>query len=1125
MRPVALVDAVLYLCFFFSGASGLVYEVVWLRWLVHVFGATTLAVSTILTAFMGGLALGSWLAGRWAARVARPLLAYGLLELAIGAYALGLPALLHAVAPTLSVFGATEASSFAALSLARFVLAVLLLTVPTACMGATLPILAQFIAPRIEGLGSRVGRLYAVNTTGAVLGTAAAGFVLLPTVGVALTNLLAVALNVAVGVTALLVGWKVRGADVPAAAPAAAAAPPALGAADPGAPDLAARRTALAALAAVAVSGALSMVYEVGWTRALALVLGSSVYAFTVMLTTFLVGLAAGSYLLARRVDRLADPGMALAVIQLLIGAAAFVGLVILDELPYVFVRVFALSGGRHGLLLALEFLISGSLILLPALLAGAVFPICVRLTAAAGARVGRTVGNLYALNTVGAIVGSFAAGFVLVPSVGVRGTLVLAILLNLACAFLLFVGVPARRRSLALALAAGVPVAALAVPVLAPDWNPLTMSSGVAVYAPSMQRLSRAEFQAQRQTVQLLSYEEGLTTSVSVEEAAGHVFLRLNGKTDASTAADMPTQVLVGHIPLLLHQDPKDVVVIGFGSGVTIGSALRHPIRSATIVELEGAVIRAGRFFEHVNNRPLADPRARLVINDARNFLLLTRDRFDVIISEPSNPWLSGVASLFTREFFQLARDHLRPGGIFAHWLQLYSLTPEVVRTVLATFNAVFPEAVVFQTTGGDTLLVGSLGPPQVTFHSVVRRITPPAVAEDLRRVGVRDVEELFARLVLDVEDVPRFAAGAPLNTDDNAYVEFTAPVTLYVNAIFENGLRLAHAFTGGGSVLGRLTREAPEGFAARLGHRFLAREQAQQAEAHALAGLRAGGRADLAAVAAHAAAARGDAAEAERRWQAVLRLDPTSPEGLLGLAAELEARGELREARVLAQRAEARGGTAATLREAELLARLQAPRDADALLARLPADAPGVPLAHGGVRLALGDAAGAERLFRKAIREHDDGRARAGLAAALDQLGRAAEARHERRRAVELDGARGFRYLGQARVRARLGLHAWAEYDMRRARDLMPWNAEAHEERARLLERMGDRRRAIEAWEETARAFPANPQPLLALADLWEAEGDARRARDALQRYVAAEPNGVLRQRAELYLKRMAP
>ncbi|MGH7266612.1 MAG: fused MFS/spermidine synthase, partial [Candidatus Rokuibacteriota bacterium] len=830
MPAVALVDAVLYLCFFFSGASGLVYEVVWLRWLVHVFGATTLAVSTILTAFMGGLALGSWLAGRWAARVARPLLAYGLLELAIGAYALGLPFLLHTVAPTLSVLGATEASSFAALSLVRFVLAVLLLAVPTACMGATLPILAQFIAPRIEGLGSRVGRLYAVNTTGAVLGTAAAGFLLLPTVGVALTNLLAVALNVAVGATAILVGWKVRGEAVPAAAPMAAA--PAAGSATP---DPAARRTAIAALGTVAVSGALSMVYEVGWARTLALVLGSSVYAFTVMLTTFLIGLAAGSYLLARRVDRLADPGMALALIQLMIGAAAFVGLVILDELPYVFLRVFALSDGRHGLLLALEFLISGSLILLPALLAGAVFPICVRLTAGAGDWVGRTVGNLYALNTVGAIVGSFAAGFVLVPSLGVRGTLVLAILLNLACAFLLFVGVPARRRPLALALAAGVPVVALAVPVLAPDWNPLTMSSGVAVYAPSMQGLSRAEFRAQRQRAHLLSYEDGLTTSVSVEEAAGHVLLRLNGKTDASTAEDMPTQVLVGHIPLLFHPDPKDVVVIGFGSGVTIGSALRHPIRSATIVELEGAVIRAGRFFEHVNNRPLADPRTRLVINDARNFLLLTRDRFDVIISEPSNPWLSGVASLFTREFFQLARDHLRPGGIFAHWLQLYSLTPEVVRTVLATFNAVFPHAVVFQTTGGDTVMVGSVAPPEVAFHSVVRRIATPAVADDLRRVGVRDVEALFARLVLDVEDVPRFVAGAPLNTDDNAYVEFTAPLTLYVNAVFENLLRLAHAFGGGGTVLGRLTREAPEGFAARLGHRFLEREQAQQAEVHA--------------------------------------------------------------------------------------------------------------------------------------------------------------------------------------------------------------------------------------------------------------------------------------------------
>ncbi|HSD79985.1 MAG TPA: fused MFS/spermidine synthase, partial [Solirubrobacteraceae bacterium] len=823
------------------------YEVVWLRWLVQLFGATTLAVSTILTAFMGGLALGSWLGGRAAPRLARPLRAYGLLELAIGAYALLLPLTLDAVPPLLARLGATEASSFGALSLARFGLAGALLLLPTACMGATLPILAQALATEAGRLGGRVGRLYAVNTAGAVVGTAAAGLALLPAVGVSVTNRLAVALNLAVGLAALAAAGR-----LPAPAPAPGGPAPASGPAGP-----APRRVAVTALAAVAASGALAMVYEVGWTRALALVLGSSVYAFTVMLTTFLVGLAAGSYVAARRVDRLAEPGLALAVVQLGIALAALAGVAGLGELPWLFLRLFAWSEGRHGVLLALEFLLSGALILGPALLSGAVFPLAVRLAAAGRASAGRVVGRLYALNTVGAIAGSFAGGFLLLPAAGIRGTLVLAIVVNLGCALAVLLLVGARRAVL-MPLAGAIAALALAVPALAPAWPALTMSSGVAVYARSLAPLSRAQFEARRRRVQLLFYEEGLTTTVSVERDGRAVFLRVNGKTDASSGVDMPTQVLLGHLPVLLHPAPRDAVVIGLGSGVSVGAALRHPLARVTVVELEPAVVTASRFFDDVSGRPLADPRTRLVVNDARNFLLLTRERVDVIVSEPSNPWMTGAASLFTREFFELARARLRPGGVFGQWVQLYSLAPETLRTIVATFAAVFPHAAVFQTASGDTVLVGSLAPIHPDFGALAARMAAPAVAADLRRVGIAGPDDLLVRLVLDAEDVPRFAHGAVVNTDDNAHVEFTAPRTLYVDAVAENVQRLTDAFAGGGTLLTAFLRTAPEGVAARLAHRFLERDAPQQAARLAAAALAAGPRPDLLAAAARAAAAQ---------------------------------------------------------------------------------------------------------------------------------------------------------------------------------------------------------------------------------------------------------------------------
>jgi spermidine synthase len=1109
------VDRLLFLCFFVSGASALVYEVVWLRWLVHLFGATTLAISTILTAYMSGLALGSWLAGRWAAAVARPLRAYGLLELAIGAYALALPLLLGGVVPGLRLVGATEASSYVALSLGRFVFAILLLAIPTACMGATLPILARFATPRLQQLGGRVGRLYAVNTAGAVLGTAVAGLVLLPTLGTTLTNQVAVALNVAVGVAAIVAGRRL--VEPPAAGAGSLEGPAELaGPVDPGA-----RRAAAAAFATIALSGALAMVYEVAWTRALALVLGSSVYAFTIMLVTFLGGLAGGSYLLARRVDRLVEPGLALGAVQLGIGVSALAGVWLLPELPHLFLWLFGWSGGRHDLLLVLQLLLSAALILVPALGSGAVFPICVRLTAPVVGLASRSVGNLYAVNTVGAIIGSFAGGFVLLPAAGIRGTLLVAVLLDLACAAALFVVLPARPR---LALVAVAALLAVAVPVVTPSWPALTMVSGVAVYAERYHRLSREEFRQRRERARLAFYEEGLTTTVSVEESRGDFYLRVNGKTDASSGIDMPTQVLAGHLPLLFHVAPQDVLVIGLGSGVSVGATLRHPLGRVTVVELERAVVTASRLFEHVNGRPLADPRTRLVINDARNFLLLTSDRFDVIVSEPSNPWVTGAASLFTRDFFELARARLRPGGVYGQWLQLYSLTPETLRTVIATFQTVFPHVVVFQTINQDTFLVGSADPFRVDFAALERRLQTDAVRADLERVGLHEPADLFAWLLLDIEDVPRFARGAELNTDDNARLEFTAPRSLYVNAVAENLQRLTAAFAGGGTVLTGLTRTAPDGFAARLATRHLERDRPDQAAAFASAALRQGPRADLLVVAGRAAATLGQDALAEQHARAALALEPDHVAALGDLAMRLEARGRVAEARALLHRAEARGDVDAKVQAAMLDYRQGAYREAAAQLAGLATDHPGAALAAGLTQLALGDAARAETLLRSSLARRDDTRGRTALAAALDRLGRPAEARLERWAAIQLDEGEAQRLQRQARLRAAIGHLRWAEHDLRRARDLMPWSLPLHEERARLLEHMGERREAIAAWEETGRAFPGHARAWLEIAALWEAERDAARAREALRRYIAAEPNRELQRRAEANLRALS-
>jgi spermidine synthase len=1110
------IDALLFLCFFFSGASGLVYEVVWLRWLVHLFGATSLAVSTVLTAFMAGLALGSWVAGRWASRIRRPLFVYGVLELAIGAYALLLPVALRAVVPALRVVGADEASSFVVLSLARFVLATLLLAVPTACMGATLPVLAQFAAPRLRALAGASGALYSVNTTGAVVGTAAAGLLLLPAIGAMATNWLAVALNLAVGCAALAASRRVESAA--AAAPAVSGVPAVDERPVPGG------TTVLVAAGATALAGCLALVAEVVWTRALALVLGSSVYAFTVMLVTFLIGIAAGSAICARRVEGLRAPGVALAGLFLLAGLSAFAGLVALAELPYFFLRLFGWTEGRHGLLLALQFLVSAALVLAPAACSGAIFPICVRLVGGATSAAGRTVGTLYAANTVGAIVGSFAGGFLLLPALGIRGTLLTVVLLQLAAAAGLALALVrhAHPRG-ALAVSAAAAGLAVAAPLLTPAWDVLVMNSGVAVYAQRLHGLTRRQFENQQRELRLLQYKEGLTTTVAAGESRGIVFLRVNGKVDASTGADMPTQVLAGHLPALVHPDPREALVIGLGSGVSVGSLLRHPLARVTVVELERAVIDVSRFFEHVNGRPLADPRTRLVVNDARNFLLLGRTEYDLIISEPSNPWVTGASSLFTRDFFSLARDRLRPRGVFAQWLQLYSLSPELLRTVIATFQTVFPHAIVFQTVHEDTLLLGSLEPFSLDLAQLELRMATPAVATDLARVGIRDSASLLGWLLLDTSDVPRFARGAVLNTDDNARVEFAAPRVLYEDTVSENLVRLTDGFTGGGEVLPRLVATAPPGFSARLAEKFLGRGEPRQAQAFADAVLKNRPDPDLLAIAAEAAEAQGDAAGAARALQAALALDPGHPRTLLALAAQREAAGALAEARTLVRRAAARAPVESAIREAWLDYRVGEYRAAADRLAGLPSDRADVARVAGLVRLALGQPAAAEPLLRAALVPKDDAPVHAALGAALDQLGRPVEARQERQRAARLDQAEATRLQRQARVRAALGHFAWAAHDLARASELSPGSLELRTEHARLLEKGGDWRAAVAAWEATHRAFPEHSHALLEQAAILEAAGNVEQAREALRRYVAAEKNPLLRQQAETYLQRL--
>lgn len=841
------------LCFFASGISGLVYQVVWVRELVLVFGATTFAVSTVLTAFMGGLALGSFYFGRRSERVKQPLKLYGLIEIGIGLYGLAVPIIFAALPSLYQPFWNWLHLSFFAISIVRFIFAVVVLIVPTALMGATLPVLSSYYARDTGRIGLHVGSLYALNTFGAVMGAAATGFVLIPTFGMRAATITAAAINILLGIVALVFARKYESeADVLDGASERAAETGVstrkqiiarlrerryrlLGSLFPfftfrkkaesvtsslkrerkrsdkpvsqPSKEALSRKELTLVLVAFGVSGFIALSYEVIWSRVLALIIGSSVYAFSIMLTTFLIGLAAGASLASRFVDRISRPVLAFALIEIGVGVTSLGGAYMFNDLPYVFIQLYRwLEATAFTVLLFTRFLVAMLVMIGPTLMLGALFPLVVRIVSRSRERAtGRMVGDVYAANTLGAITGSFASGFVLVPWLGLLGSLRLAATLNFIVAAAMFlvshlsekrrddkavvsvsskrahakrVSPPRRRLSAAL----GVVVSALLVAgavIIEPQWDSDVMSSAVYRYAPSLSEKSKGEIYDyfNRGQGETIFYKEGITATVAVQQAGGNLVLKSNGKPEASTTGDMPTQILIGGLPLLVRRQTDDVLLIGLGSGITLGAIEQFPIKRVTCVELEPAIIEASKYFNNFNNRPLDDPRLRMIANDGRNFIYTTNEKFDVIISEPSNPWLTGVANLFTLEFFKRGAERLKEDGIFSQWLQIYEMDPEDVRTLIATFKAAFPYVYIFRGAEGDIMLLGSKREQLLDLSVLKSHFDDPKVAAELDRIKTYRAADILSRFYLGPKEIENYVVGAPLNTDDNALIEFNAP------------------------------------------------------------------------------------------------------------------------------------------------------------------------------------------------------------------------------------------------------------------------------------------------------------------------------------------------------------
>jgi spermidine synthase len=791
-----IVVKIIATCFVFSGASALIYEVLWARMLGLVFGATTIAISAVLTAFMGGLALGSAIAAKVAKRSRAPLRTYALMEIAVGLYALVVPFLFRGIDQIYAAVWQRLHPGFYGFAFSRFVLAALVLVIPTALMGATLPVLVAAMRQLGASQAATVARLYALNLAGAIIGVIVAGFFLLPSLGVSRTIWIAAITNLAIGVAAFLADRRASQARVKPSWSSEIA-----GKSEDRQTELNRKFWLLCAFS----SGLITIGMQVVWSRVLAMIIGSSTYAFTIVLALFLLGLALGAWIVSANAKP--EPGSLRRWIlwtQILIAATLFLSLRITNLIPSLLVNLgFRLGINSWPGLLVMQLLAATGLIMLPAILMGMIMPLVLIWAGRAGgvnaedSPAVRLVGQTYAVNTIGAIAGAIITSFLLIPLTSTRFTVFCAAALGVAVAGIAYQ--PKRAvtdRALARSLSAGSAVVLIVMMLM--FWPRLNLNAlSVGAYDSFVRVLAKArggvpenEQQGRPDDHQLLMYQEGRTATVSVRRDWGITSVAINGRTNASDADDMPTQVMLGELGMLTAPRIEKVLMVGLATGVTTGSVLQSPIESVECVEIEPAAIASSRFFEHVNNRPLRDPRLHLIVDDARTYLRVNPTKYDVIISEPSHPWVPGVANLFTREFFQLGRDRLRDDGVFVQWLQIYQLSTESLRSVLATFQETFPHVAVFRVGGAakgkDLILLGSQAP--ITFDRIDPRMKEPRVLADLDRVGLRTPNDVMAWFVCDESQLGSAVKDAVINTDDNMHVETVAPREAFRPSMEEN-------------------------------------------------------------------------------------------------------------------------------------------------------------------------------------------------------------------------------------------------------------------------------------------------------------------------------------------------
>lgn len=746
-RPGTLVDArrIASGLLFISGAAALVYQVLWAKQLSIVVGIDVHAITVAISAFFAGLGLGGLLIGRLADRIARPVRFYAALELGVAASGFAVTWTLARIAP---VFASLEDQQV----WLAWLMLLAIVAIPPFLMGGTLPVLVRALAPRDTEIGTVTGRLYAANTTGAIIGALGATFVLIPSVGLQGAAIVAAAANIAAALGALVLQKQ--------SSRAASVKP---------VPPNSQRQSGRGRLVLFlyALAGGLALGYEVVWSQAIIQFLSTRVFAFSIVLATYLIGLALGAYLFARYADRIRNPWNAFA---LLIAGAGLVGLAAISLLgSWMAVAQTALEAvvlnwtGNELAGMSARFVVAAAwVVLLPTILLGAAFPVAMRLVAQEK-HIGRDVGAAIGLNTIGGIAGAAVTGFLLVPGLGLIRTMATLALGAVVLGIVAMVaGSRASYSTPAVPAMAAIAVAAVAFAIATPA-NLL------------------GNLLAQSRHGSLVTYEESQGGTVAVLEQTGgpRAFRRLYVQGVSNSGDSMPSlryMRLQALLPLIVHSgEPRSVLVIGLGTGITAGATTRYPLEKRVVAELLPAVLRAAPNFKG-NYDATSDPRLDIRLRDGRRELLKSQEQYDVITLEPPPPAAAGVVNLYSVDFYRLARQSLRPGGIMAQWLPLGTQNNADTRSLVRSFLDVFPHASLWTTDVHEMLLIGSDAPLKLDVSRIAERFNQPDVASALTEVGISNPAALLATWVTDRAGLQRYAGNAPAVTDDRPRIEYSS-------------------------------------------------------------------------------------------------------------------------------------------------------------------------------------------------------------------------------------------------------------------------------------------------------------------------------------------------------------